>query len=1101
MEIHQLELVCKEMYQSTDQARRAEAEKTLVAFQDSPDALSQCQLLLHRADSSYSQLVAATTLTKLVSRNIQGLTLMQRIDIRNYVLNYFLTRPNLQGFVIQALVTLLAKITKYSWFDLYKNELVFRNIVEDVRSFLQGSVEHCMIGVQILSQLTSEMNPMVEVDANLTFTKHRKIACSFRDTQLYEIFLLSCTLLSSARDNNKNLNFMDDAQNGLMTQVLRLARNCLSFDFIGTSTDESTDELSTIQIPTSWRPIFLDLNTLNLFFDLYDILPNTLSSLALSCLVQITSVRRSLFSNSERAKFLSALVRGVKNILESSKGFNDPENYHEFCRLLARLKSNYQLGELVTVDCYPEAIELIAKFTIQSLQMWQFAPNSVHYLLSLWQKMVASVPFVKATEPHQLGTYTPEITKAYITSRLESVAVIVRTGQEDLLDDQGMVQQQLEQLSVIERCEYEKTCALLVQLFDQTANTYQQLLSCPEPNKIDVTIQEGQLTWLVYIIGSVIGARVSFSVNDDHDVMDGELIFRVLQLMNLTDSRLPQAGCVKLELAIMSFLEQVRKTYISEQMHKVYKRLSEVLGLNDEPMLLSVINRKIIKNLKYWGESEPIIRKTLNLLNDLSSSYSCVRKLVKLDEIQFMLNNHTSEHFQFLGTNCDVSEMRMRSMFYSSLGRLLMVDFGDDEERFYTFMLPMTNQFESIGAILMDGNNGFPSDEAKKALIGLSRDLRGLTCVLGTKSAYMMFFEWIYPDYTPILIRAIELWGHDPTVTTPILKLFAEFVHNRSQRLQFDVSSPNGVLLFREASKVICTYGSRVLTMEVHKNQEYQMRLKGMSVCFLMLKSILCGNYVNFGIFKLYGDDTLDNVLNTTVEMILSIPHNHLLEYPKLSQSYYVLLECLAQDHITFLATLEPRVFLYILESIAEGLKALGSMTFPSNFTDTMVCTGCCSTLDHIVSYIFKQLANKVSTFPGKKIRREMVAQNDTFLKVMELHPEILQNILSIMLNIIIFEDCRNQFSMSRPLLGLILLYEEYFRQLKANIIQSQPIDRQQTMAQWFENLMDGIERNLHTKNRDRFTQNLSLFRRDINDLLKSSNFAGISVLNDMVVS
>ena len=27
--------------------------------------------------------------------------------------------------------------------------------------------------------------------------------------------------------------------------------------------------------------------------------------------------------------------------------------------------------------------------------MWQFAPNSIHYLLSLWQRMVASVPYVK----------------------------------------------------------------------------------------------------------------------------------------------------------------------------------------------------------------------------------------------------------------------------------------------------------------------------------------------------------------------------------------------------------------------------------------------------------------------------------------------------------------------------------------------------------------------------------------------------------------------------------------------------------------------------------------------------------------------------------
>ena len=32
---------------------------------------------------------------------------------------------------------------------------------------------------------------------------------------------------------------------------------------------------------------------------------------------------------------------------------------------------------------------------------------------------------------------------------------------------------------------------------------------------------------------------------------------------------------------------------------------------------------------------------------------------------------------------------------------------------------------------------------------------------------------------------------------------------------------------------------------------------------------------------------------------------------------------------------------------------------------------------------------------------------------------------LSTVLNIIMFEDCRNQWSMSRPLLGLILLSED----------------------------------------------------------------------------
>lgn len=113
-------------------------------------------------------------------------------------------------------------------------------------------------------------------------------------------------------------------------------------------------------------------------------------------------------------------------------------------------------------------------------------------------------------------------------------------------------------------------------------------------------------------------------------------------------------------------------------------------------------------------------------------------------------------------------------------------------------------------------------------------------------------------------------------MTTPVLKLFTELVNNRSQRIQFDVSTPKGILLFREASKAICAYGSRVIALKVPEDQEYALRLKGMSICFLMLKSILCGNYVNFGVFELYGDKTLDNVLKVTVEMFLSIKKSNL---------------------------------------------------------------------------------------------------------------------------------------------------------------------------------------------------------------------------------
>ena len=106
---------------------------------------------------------------------------------------------------------------------------------------------------------------------------------------------------------------------------------------------------------------------------LFPALPATLSPLSLSCLVQIASVRRSLFNNSERGKFLNQLVAGVRDILQNPSGLTDPNNYHEFCRLLARLKSNYQLGELVMVDQYPESIQVIC--------FWVFLHHVKNHLL------------------------------------------------------------------------------------------------------------------------------------------------------------------------------------------------------------------------------------------------------------------------------------------------------------------------------------------------------------------------------------------------------------------------------------------------------------------------------------------------------------------------------------------------------------------------------------------------------------------------------------------------------------------------------------------------------------------------------------------------
>lgn len=189
----------------------------------------------------------------------------------------------------------------------------------------------------------------------------------------------------------------------------------------------------------------------------------------------------------------------------------------------------------------------------------------------------------------------------------------------------------------------------------------------------------------------------------------------------------------------------------------------------------------------------------------------------------------------------------------------------------------------------------------KLPIVGLARDLRGLAFAFNSRAAYMQLFEWLYPRYLPLFTKAIEVWYNEPFVSTPILKLMAELVQNRSQRLIFEISSPNGILLFREASRLVCTYGNRILTMnssqfgggaqppgagllnkfmsttvDASKDQIYPMKLKGISICFNILKWSLSGGYVNFGVFQLYNDRALNDALEMFIKLLLSFQQNDL---------------------------------------------------------------------------------------------------------------------------------------------------------------------------------------------------------------------------------
>lgn len=111
----------------------------------------------------------------------------------------------------------------------------------------------------------------------------------------------------------------------------------------------------------------------------------------------MVSVRRSLFaSDMERKRFVSHVVRGVCEILREEAGFGDSNCFHGFTRLLSKMKSSFQLSELVSVEGYAEWIDLTAKFTVQCCSTPAWSGNSLSYILGLWNRLVVSIPFLMA---------------------------------------------------------------------------------------------------------------------------------------------------------------------------------------------------------------------------------------------------------------------------------------------------------------------------------------------------------------------------------------------------------------------------------------------------------------------------------------------------------------------------------------------------------------------------------------------------------------------------------------------------------------------------------------------------------------------------------
>ncbi|KAJ2488598.1 hypothetical protein IWW37_004664 [Coemansia sp. RSA 2050] len=999
---------------------------------------------LHQSSKVFSITYVVNRLRTLVLNHLNVMEDEQKADLP--IRDKFTKLP---GFLIDDLTRTLALVVMFTWFDLPDS----KGVIDSILEMGSTSDEHEVLALQMMRSFVEEFNKELPPKY---ISKQRRVVVTFRDKQLKSIFEHALRAMRSA---------IGDGGGGrdkrvVLSQALLVQRDCLGFDFIWLAPDEASDEAVAIQIPSGWKDLIQVEGFLDAYFEGYAHCGPPLSSQFVEVLVLVASIRRSFYMEAVRISFVKRMSAGIAEILAGAMGLDDVENYHHICRLLARFRCIHTLVEIEDTPVYRTLLVAAAGFTITGLGLWEWSSNSIAPLLTFWAKVAAAHDgrdssnseicgdVIAATLPRVVGEHLRSMVQA--TARVASGESLA----DNPLDNTDALLENMALAANIARASYEACGTTVLTMMRDMAGEYQALLNGGQASAEAVATCEAQLVWPVYAVAQCIGARQPYRSQAEDDQADAEMFAVVLELDHVVRQRLQRGvggdPSEALELAFLHLHHSFRATYIGEQGYKaaaVYTKLTELVGLRDSSHVLGLVLDKLLFNLRTWPPASPVVHRSLQLFHDLSVGYVSVRQVAKLDSVKALLTGHSGEGFRFLGA---IDEYKPRALYYAGLARILFSASDVTPAVFAEFMRPWGLLIDELLAM---PDAQLAMDHVRPGLIRVLRDLRGFLSAVSSKSNYTMFFDWIRTSQRMSLVhRCVEMQA-DVKVQIAALKFMAEFVFNRTQRLNFDVASPNGILIFREASRAMWAYGSRVLKeRSVAVRDVYKDRYKGVAACFTILARLVAGKYVGIGVMPLYGDTALERAYSVSVELLKQFPVPDVIAYPKLGKATTSLLEVLLAKPNIDLVPLDDAAYEHVMRVCVEAF----------DHAETAVSSSACGVIDGVLTAAIENEGSDVA-----KLVRARSADITTYL-------------LRAMLNIVLFEDRPNDWSFSRPLFCLILLDTQFALQYTSQIVQYQPPERREDLIKALKELLSSTEFVLTTTNRDRFTQALTQYRREV---------------------
>jgi len=888
-------------FNSQEQAQRTKATEELSHLTNFENVSTNLEIL-KETNSQFTIKFCSANVTQLFTANY---TLLRDVmsDSCSQVLSILdgLSSRNFPWKSLEPLIDCYARLTKLNWFNFIPENT--ENALLSLFPTTQPSLPRLILITSLFSRVVADMSFVIPT---ILLSSQRKVSTLFRETALFQIFKYAFQTLSLFANPIEG-----QEERLLLSLALQLVEDILQFDFVGTIFDETTDDLSVTFIPSSWEPFFIEYQPMNIIFTIYHLYPIPISSKSLSIIELFSSTRNSLFNEqSARTAFLNTLVNGIGKILMDKKDINDPDIQHNLTRIFLRMKVSNQLKHLQETENYKAFLHFATEFSMELFRSSD-SFNSIFYIVSFWSRMVTAQNMSRDS-PN--AGFLPECVLAVAVSFITSQMNRAENSQLDDLVESEQLDNILQEFGGLHSCIYKPMISNLVNNMKSIFQEFQQSLS--SNNEALISHRERQMAWLIYIVSSVLQNKVAHFLQEydtptDPEVANDEavLICYVFECLNIHDNRMEQGQRTKttaiLELSLIAFLMKFSKSYINDESFTenkiIYEGLSQKFGINSPMMIVERILQKIVTLVQKWPNHSLIVEKNLGqggLFATLSLGWSLCKLLSKSELVLSLLRTHSEID--------PGEEVRTHIKYYKAIGRLLF-SFFNTQQVFCEFIQPWQTIFGQIQAFFKESENSAtpPNNEVHKKFILTLHDMRGFaSSIQSYNGGYRVFFEWLYNEVhfdewiqqlfscQSQVLQLDDMWA--------VVQFISEVSYQRQCRISFDpCNNFNGIKLFKSTATILMLYGNSL--QRINFANKPDEKYKSLSLYSKGFQYALSGGYTSFGVFQLYNDPILNQLLSQWLTFILDLDMNELEMYPTMATQFFSAIELISWQHYDFL--------------------------------------------------------------------------------------------------------------------------------------------------------------------------------------------------------